>query len=226
LPGRAGSKGSGVRVPSAPPTLTSENTSLVRSSLACVDTFVVRAGLTSLHGPHHGATTGRQRGQIEQLPSGSLRVTVYAGVDPLTKRRHYLHEVIPPGRPPPRTRRRRCAGSQSRSTTNGTRGPAPPSSSCSTATSSCSRSNPAAGDVPQPDCLAHRPVDREAEGRRSARGRLRLVLRRATALSGALRSPPLCRTPNTAGTPVRRPVSRARLPPALALDRPADSRNP
>ncbi len=29
---------------------------------------------------------GRQRGQIEQLPSGSLRVTVYAGTDPLTTR--------------------------------------------------------------------------------------------------------------------------------------------
>jgi hypothetical protein len=27
---------------------------------------------------------GRQRGQIEQLPSGSLRVTVYAGTDPLS----------------------------------------------------------------------------------------------------------------------------------------------
>ncbi len=40
---------------------------------------------------------GRERGQIEGLPSGSLRVTVYAGTDPLTKRRHYLREVIPAG---------------------------------------------------------------------------------------------------------------------------------
>jgi len=40
---------------------------------------------------------GRDRGQIEDLPSGSLRVTVYAGVDPLTKRRHYLREVIAAG---------------------------------------------------------------------------------------------------------------------------------
>jgi len=39
----------------------------------------------------------RQRGQNEELPSGSLRVTVYAGVDPLSKRRHYLREVIPAG---------------------------------------------------------------------------------------------------------------------------------
>lgn len=39
----------------------------------------------------------RQRGEIEQLPSGSLRVKVYAGIDPLTKKRHYLREVIPAG---------------------------------------------------------------------------------------------------------------------------------
>jgi integrase len=39
----------------------------------------------------------RDRGQIEELPSGSLRVTVYAGVDPLTKRRHYLREIISAG---------------------------------------------------------------------------------------------------------------------------------
>lgn len=37
----------------------------------------------------------RQRGSIERLPSGSLRVRVYAGVDPLTGRRHYLTEVVP-----------------------------------------------------------------------------------------------------------------------------------
>jgi len=28
--------------------------------------------------------TGRQRGSIEELPSGALRVSVYAGTDPLT----------------------------------------------------------------------------------------------------------------------------------------------
>ncbi|PZS27691.1 MAG: site-specific integrase [Pseudonocardiales bacterium] len=32
---------------------------------------------------------------MERLPSGSLRVRVYAGVDPLTGKRHYLTEVIP-----------------------------------------------------------------------------------------------------------------------------------
>jgi integrase len=41
--------------------------------------------------------SGRQRGSIEELPSGALRVAVYAGRDPLTGRRHYLREVIPAG---------------------------------------------------------------------------------------------------------------------------------
>ncbi|WP_431973964.1 tyrosine-type recombinase/integrase [Micromonospora haikouensis] len=39
----------------------------------------------------------RQRGEIEELPSGSLRVKVYAGLDPITKKRHYLTETVPPG---------------------------------------------------------------------------------------------------------------------------------
>jgi integrase len=39
----------------------------------------------------------RVKGSIEQLPSGSLRVSVYAGIDPLTKHRHYLRELVPAG---------------------------------------------------------------------------------------------------------------------------------
>jgi hypothetical protein len=38
----------------------------------------------------------RQRGTIDELPSGALRVRVYAGTDPLTGTRHDLVEVIPP----------------------------------------------------------------------------------------------------------------------------------
>ena len=38
----------------------------------------------------------RTRGSIETLPSGALRVAVYAGTDPLTGRRHYLREVVDP----------------------------------------------------------------------------------------------------------------------------------
>jgi integrase len=39
----------------------------------------------------------RPRGSIQELGSGSLRVSVYAGIDPVTKRRHYLREVVPAG---------------------------------------------------------------------------------------------------------------------------------
>jgi integrase len=39
----------------------------------------------------------RQRGSIDELPSGALRVRVYAGVDPVTGRRHDLIEIVPPG---------------------------------------------------------------------------------------------------------------------------------
>lgn len=39
----------------------------------------------------------RQRGSIDELPSGALRVRVYAGIDPVSKKRHYLTDVVPPG---------------------------------------------------------------------------------------------------------------------------------
>jgi hypothetical protein len=42
-------------------------------------------------------TRTRQRGAIDQRPSGALRVRVYAGVDPVTKKPHYLVEHVPPG---------------------------------------------------------------------------------------------------------------------------------
>lgn len=38
----------------------------------------------------------RDQGTIEIFPSGSLRVSVYAGLNPLSKRRHYLKETIKP----------------------------------------------------------------------------------------------------------------------------------
>jgi integrase len=44
-----------------------------------------------------GARTKRGTGSIEKLPSGALRVGVYAGLDPLTQRRHELIEMIQPG---------------------------------------------------------------------------------------------------------------------------------
>lgn len=39
----------------------------------------------------------RQRGSIDPLPSGGLRVRVYAGTDPVSKRRIDLTEVVPAG---------------------------------------------------------------------------------------------------------------------------------
>jgi integrase len=44
-----------------------------------------------------GPIPGRSQGSIDELPSGALRVRVYAGVDPVSKRRHDLIEIIPPG---------------------------------------------------------------------------------------------------------------------------------
>jgi integrase len=41
--------------------------------------------------------TARQRGEIETLASGSLRVKVYGGVDPLSGRPLYLSETVPAG---------------------------------------------------------------------------------------------------------------------------------
>src|SRR6266536_4678162 len=38
----------------------------------------------------------RARGGIDRLPSGALRVRVFAGYDPLTKKRHYLTEIVKP----------------------------------------------------------------------------------------------------------------------------------
>lgn len=43
------------------------------------------------------AGKARARGNIGTLRSGALRVRVYAGVDPVTKQRHDLVAVIPPG---------------------------------------------------------------------------------------------------------------------------------
>lgn len=47
--------------------------------------------------PRVNRRANRQRGSIDQLASGALRVRVYAGIDPVTKRRHDLVEIIPPG---------------------------------------------------------------------------------------------------------------------------------
>ncbi len=47
--------------------------------------------------PRVARTTKRTKGSIEQLPSGALRISVHAGIDPVTGRRHYLKETVEPG---------------------------------------------------------------------------------------------------------------------------------
>ncbi|GAA1841058.1 hypothetical protein GCM10009836_20490 [Pseudonocardia ailaonensis] len=47
--------------------------------------------------PGGTAPKRRERGEIEALPSGSLRVRVYAGVDSLSGKRNYLVETVPAG---------------------------------------------------------------------------------------------------------------------------------
>jgi hypothetical protein len=53
-------------------------------------------GARRSYGPHKPPhrRRSRSRGRIEQLPSGSLRIVVYAGTDPLTGRRHFLRETV------------------------------------------------------------------------------------------------------------------------------------
>jgi len=43
-----------------------------------------------------GSGSRKRRGNIEWLPSGSARVKVYTGVDPVTKRELYLRALVKP----------------------------------------------------------------------------------------------------------------------------------
>ncbi|MDU0293533.1 LacI family DNA-binding transcriptional regulator [Saccharothrix longispora] len=45
----------------------------------------------------NSGTGRRARGEVERLPSGSLRVRVYAGVEPDSRKRRYLTETVPAG---------------------------------------------------------------------------------------------------------------------------------
>jgi hypothetical protein len=47
--------------------------------------------------PRARPSSERQFGEIETLSSGSLRVKVYAGIDPLSGKRPYLTETVPAG---------------------------------------------------------------------------------------------------------------------------------
>jgi hypothetical protein len=48
--------------------------------------------------PRVGSTPGApSAGEIEKPPSGALRVRIHAGIDPVTKKRHRLEEIVPAG---------------------------------------------------------------------------------------------------------------------------------
>lgn len=71
--------------------------SIVRSLDASVQPDVVPASYARTMSSSRGTSSRRRRGEIATLPSGSLRVKVYAGIDPLSGKRHYLTETIPAG---------------------------------------------------------------------------------------------------------------------------------
>jgi hypothetical protein len=85
-----------------------------------------------------GTRTKRGTGSIEKLPSGVLRVRVYAGLDPLTKRRHELIEIGRPDWPRRAGDGRPTAG---RSTGAPAPGRPPGSSSCA----ACAPGSPTSG---------------------------------------------------------------------------------
>lgn len=58
-----------------------------------------RTGLTLAVMASKPAPRRRKRGEVEVLPNGSIRVRVYAGVDPITRKRHRLEEIVPAGTP-------------------------------------------------------------------------------------------------------------------------------
>jgi hypothetical protein len=59
--------------------------------------FVVQTGYIVHDMAKEKSKSKRSRGQIETLPFGSLRVSLYAGTDPVTKDRMYLREAVPAG---------------------------------------------------------------------------------------------------------------------------------
>jgi hypothetical protein len=58
--------------------------------------FMTRVACTlfAVAGSSRGRRT-RARGTIDELESGALRGRVYAGIDPLTQKRHDLVEAVP-----------------------------------------------------------------------------------------------------------------------------------
>jgi hypothetical protein len=80
----------------------------------------------------------RVRGNISVLPSGSLRVKVYAGIDPVTGREHYLRKVISAGPNAAKEAEKARTDLLAQSTRSATHGPTRRSTNSSTDTSNYS----------------------------------------------------------------------------------------
>ena len=170
----------------------------------------------------------RARGRIEELPSGALRVRVYAGIDPVTASGALPARGVPAG--PKATAEaekvaRRAAQSGRRAAPPADErdgGPAARPALRAGRRWSAARSATYQGYVDK-----HiRPLIGARAGRRARRGRLRLLLRRAAALPRPLRPARVRRAPHAAAARVRRPLPAARLPAARCVDDPADPLHP
>jgi len=119
-------------------------------------------------------------GEIETLPSGSLRVRVYDRIDPVTRKRRHLTEIIPPG-PGAAKEAEKARACRRRSMSSATRAPARPSTPCSTGTWRCSvsrtRRSTATRVCAQPHPTADRRRAAGPDQRRPARAAVRCACR-------------------------------------------------
>ena len=113
-------------------------------------------------------------GEIETLPSGSLRVRVYDRIDPVTRKRRHLTEIIPPG-PGAAKEAEKARACRRRSMSSATRAPARPSTPCSTGTWRCSVSRTRRSTAtrvcaqPHPTLIGDVPLGRINDDRRAPR---------------------------------------------------------
>ena len=90
---KAGVRGS---IPLVSTKLTSRNRAHSTAAVLCVTPYVTRVGYSA---PCGACVQGPETGARRDLPAAELwlRVRVYAGIDPVTKRRHDLLKIIPAG---------------------------------------------------------------------------------------------------------------------------------
>jgi integrase len=133
-----------------------------------------------------GATARRPRGSIDELPSGALRVRVYAGVDPVSKRRHDLIEIIAPDPGPTDGRVPLATGCSARLRNGGTRdqghGGSAPGALPRPVRRCCCHVDALPGLRPQPPLA----VLRQDQDGRAGRGHSRCVLRGVASMPGPL----------------------------------------